>query len=136
MLIFMPAPESNSQFSTASDSLRPRTTKAERRKFSDEYKLWILERTDGLTNSEIKEVLDREGVGRLQLGRWRQQKQSGRIQAPARDVQERESKDRQLQNAKQQMAIEWIKQAELLIEVQKGFVRQMKILVEGNGKAS
>jgi transposase-like protein len=55
--------------------------KAQRRRFSAEYKLRILEKVEDAQPGEIGSLLRREGLYSSHLAKWRKQSKEGRLQA-------------------------------------------------------
>lgn len=98
--------------------------KAQRRRFSSEYKLRILSEVERCTESgEIGALLRREGLYDSHLTRWRQARQTGRLGNKSA-AQKGESKASlrtevvQLRQEKVRLQQE-LQQAELIIDVQK-----------------
>jgi transposase len=124
----MPMPSSNSTstngFGPTRTEVRPR---AERRYFSPEYKLKVLEETDKANEAgQVGAILRREGLYSSLLAEWRKQRKHATLQAlknqpagpkPAADtalkaeIARLEKHNHQLQNQ--------LKRAELLLEIQK-----------------
>ena len=98
--------------------------KAQRRRFSREYKLRILSEADGCTEAgAIGALLRREGLYDSHLTRWRQARQAGRLgNKPAAQNGESKASLRtevvQLRQEKARLQQE-LQQAELIIDVQK-----------------
>ena len=98
--------------------------KAERRKFSTEYKLRVLAEADACTQpGEIGALLRREGIYRSLLDKWRNQRHKGTLQAlaphkrgPKVDPLEAENARLRRENERLQKRL---LQAETIIEVQK-----------------
>lgn len=98
--------------------------KAERRKFSAEYKLRMLAEADTCTKpGQIGALLRREGLYRSHLDKWRKQRREGTLQAlspqkrgPKVDPQTAEIARLRRENARLQ---ERLRRAENIIEVQK-----------------
>jgi transposase-like protein len=98
--------------------------KAERRKFSAEYKLRILAEADACTKrGEIGALLRREGLYTSHLEKWRTQRDRGALQAlapqkrgPKVDPQAAEIARLRRENERLQARLQ---QAETIIEVQK-----------------
>ena len=102
--------------------------KAERRRFTAEYKLRILTEADACTkHGEIGALLRREGLYRSHLDKWREQRHSGALQAlapqkrgPKPDPQAVEIARLRRENERLQHRLQ---QAETIIEVQKNSQR-------------
>ncbi len=98
--------------------------KAERRRFSAEYKLRILADADACTQrGEIGALLRREGLYRSHLDKWRAQRRAGALQAltpqkrgPKPDPQAAEIARLRRENERLQQRLQ---RAEAIIEVQK-----------------
>lgn len=98
--------------------------KAERRRFSAEYKLRILAEADACTQrGEIGALLRREGLYRSHLDKWREQRRAGALQAlapqkrgPKPDPQAAEITRLRRENERLQQRLQ---RAETIIEVQK-----------------
>ena len=98
--------------------------KAERRRFSAEYKLRILAEADACTQrGEIGALLRREGLYRSHLDKWREQRRAGALQAlapqkrgPKPDPQAAEIARLRRENERLQQRLQ---RAETIIEVQK-----------------
>lgn len=98
--------------------------KAERRRFSAEYKLRIVTEADACTQrGEIGALLRREGLYRSHLDKWREQHRNGALQAlapqkrgPKPDPQAVEIARLRRENERLQQRLQ---QAETIIEVQK-----------------
>ena len=102
--------------------------KAERRRFTAEYKLHILAEADACTQrGEIGALLRREGLYWSHLDKWRKQRRAGAFQAltpqkrgPKPDPQAAEIARLRRENARLQQRLQ---RAETIIEVQKNFQR-------------
>jgi transposase len=98
--------------------------KAERRRFSAEYKLRILAEADACTpRGAIGALLRREGLYRSHLDKWREQRRAGALQALAPqkrglkpDPQAAETARLRRENERLQQRLQ---RAEMIIEVQK-----------------
>jgi transposase len=98
--------------------------KAERRKFTAEYKLRVLAEADTCTKpGQIGALLRREGLYRSHLDKWRKQRREGTLQAlspqkrgPKADPQAAEIARLRRENERLQ---ERLRRAENIIEVQK-----------------
>ena len=102
--------------------------KAQRRRFTAEYKRRILQEADACTqHGEIGALLRREGLYSSHLNTWRQQRQRGELQGltPAKrgrkaDPQAAEIARLQRETARLKVQLE---RAELIIDVQKKFLK-------------
>jgi transposase-like protein len=100
------------------------TPKAERRRFTAEYKLQILAEADACTKpGEIGALLRREGLYSSHLGKWRKLRREGSLQAlapqkrgPKPDPQAAEIARLRRENERLQQRLQ---QAEMIIDVQK-----------------
>lgn len=96
--------------------------KAERRRFTAEYKLRILTEADGCKKpGEIGALLRREGLYRSHLDKWRRQQRDLRALAPQKrgrkpDPQAAEIAELRGENERLQKRLQ---QAEMIIDVQK-----------------
>lgn len=100
--------------------------KAQRRRFSAEYKLKILEEADACRDKpgEVGKLLRREGLYSSHLVDWRKQRRTGALQAlskrrgrkPRRTTEARRIAELEHRNARLRRKL---KQAETIIEVQK-----------------
>jgi transposase len=97
--------------------------KAERRRFSAEYKLRILEEAAACGNGEIGALLRREGLYSSHLTTWRRQQETGQLaglapkkRGPKPDPQAEELKRLRRENERLQVRLQ---QAEAIIEAQK-----------------
>jgi transposase len=98
--------------------------KAERRRFTAEYKLRVLAEADTCTKpGQIGALLRREGLYRSHLDKWRKQRQEGTLQAlspqkrgPKVDPQAAEIARLRRENER---LVERLRRAETIIDVQK-----------------
>ena len=98
--------------------------KAERRRFTAEYKLRVLAEADTCTKpGQIGALLRREGLYRSQLDKWRKQRREGTLQAlspqkrgPKVDLQAAEIARLRRENER---LLERLQRAETIIDVQK-----------------
>jgi len=98
--------------------------KAERRRFTAEYKLRILTEADACTKrGEIGALLRREGLYSSHLDKWREQRRSGALQALAPHKRGRKPDPQAAENARLRRENEGLQQrlqrAETIIEIQK-----------------
>lgn len=101
--------------------------KAQRRRFTAEYKRKVLQEADGCTKSgELAALLRREGLYSSHLSTWRRQREAGELSGlaakkrgpKARPVDER---DREIAQLKRELARQTARadKAEAIVEVQK-----------------
>ena len=97
--------------------------KAERRRYSAEYKLRIIEEAAACGNGEIGALLRREGLYSSHLTTWRRQQEAGQLaglapkkRGPKPDPQAEELKRLRRENERLQVRLQ---QAEAIIEAQK-----------------
>jgi transposase len=110
--------------------------RAERRKFSGQYKLRILEEVDGCTErGQIGALLRREGLYSSHLSKWRQQRAAGQLQALSAQKRGRKAQEvgadefARLQRENERLRVR-LDQAELIIDVQKKLSRLLGLPVE------
>jgi transposase len=110
--------------------------RAERRQFSGQYKLRILEEVERCTErGQVGALLRREGLYSSHLSKWRQQRAEGQLQAlsphkrgrKAAEVGVEELARLQRENERLRARLE---QAELIIDVQKKLSRLLGLPVE------
>jgi len=113
--------------------------KAERRKFSAEYKVRILEEADRCTErGEIGALLRREGLYSSHLSTWRRQRDQGILSGLSPKKRGRKGKDElekelgalRRENKQLQARLE---EAEMIIDVQKKLSRLLGLATEQNG---
>ena len=112
--------------------------RAERRKFSGQYKLRILEEVDRCTErGQIGAILRREGLYSSQLSKWRQQRAEGQLQALSAQKRGRKTQEvdadeyARLQRENERLRAR-LAQAELIIDVQKKLSRLLGLPVENS----
>jgi transposase-like protein len=98
--------------------------KAQRRRFTAEYKQRILQEADACTHSgEVGALLRREGLYSSHLSTWRRQRQQGELQGLTPAKRGRKADPLAAENARLQRETERLKaqlaRAELIIDVQK-----------------
>jgi transposase-like protein len=110
--------------------------RAERRQFTGQYKLHILEEVDRCTErGQVGALLRREGLYSSHLSKWRQQRAAGQLQAlsphkrgrKAAEVGAEELARLLRENERLRARLE---QAELIIDVQKKLSRLLGLPVE------
>jgi transposase len=104
--------------------------KAQRRRFTPEYKLRILEEADACQEpGEIGALLRREGLYSSSLGKWREQRRNGALSAlrakkrgrkPRRDPQGKRVEQLERENRRLR---EELRKAQVIIDVQKKVAR-------------
>jgi transposase len=113
--------------------------KAKRRKFTAEYKRRILEEADNCTEAgQIGALLRREGLYSSHLTTWRRQRDRGVAKGLSpkkrgrkrKDELEREVARLQRENERLQASL---KEAEMIIDVQKELSRLLGLATEENG---
>jgi transposase-like protein len=100
--------------------------KAERRRFTAEYKLRILQETDHCEAGQVGAILRREGLYSSHLTTWRRQRQAGQLAAlsdhkrgrPTAPVNPLAAEVEALRRENAQLS-KRLEQAELVIEIQK-----------------
>jgi transposase-like protein len=110
--------------------------KAKRRHYTAEYKLRILREADACQGyGEIGALLRREGVYSSSLTNWRRQRERGELdglspqkRGPKPDPQAVELARLKRENER---LLERLRQAELIIEVQKKVAQMLGVAVEG-----
>ena len=110
--------------------------RAERRRFSGQYKLRILEEVDRCTErGQIGALLRREGLYSSHLSKWRQQRAEGQLQALSPHKRGRKAQGAgveelvQLQRENERLRAR-LEQAEMIIDVQKKLSRLLGLPVE------
>jgi len=98
--------------------------KAQRRRFTAEYKQRILQEADACTQyGDVGALLRREGLYSSHLSTWRRQRQQGELQGLAPAKRGRKADPLAAENARLQRETERLKaqlaRAELIIDVQK-----------------
>ena len=113
--------------------------KAERRKFSAEYKVRILEEADRCTErGEIGALLRREGLYSSHLSTWRRQRDQGILSGLSPKKRGRKGKDDlekelvELRREKKRLQAR-LDEAEMIIDVQKKLSRLLGLATEENG---
>lgn len=113
--------------------------KAQRRIYTAEYKLRILEETDRCAEGQIGAILRREGLYSSHLTTWRRQRQAGQLAGLRDDKRGRKAvadnplsaEVERLQRENQRLS-QQLTQAELVIEIQKKVSMLLKIPLEQN----
>ncbi len=113
--------------------------KAQRRRFSAEYKLRVLEQADACTQAgELGSLLRREGLYSSLLSEWRKQRKAGALKALSkkrgRKAQRDPSAGRIAELERENLRLRHkLKQAETIIEVQKKLSQALESLSEMEG---
>jgi transposase len=111
--------------------------KAQRRHYTAEYKLRILQETDHCSEGQIGAILRREGLYSSHLTTWRRQRQAGQLAALRDDKRGRkavpslplQAEVERLQKENQRLS-QQLAQAEVLIEIQKKASAILNITLE------
>jgi len=110
--------------------------RAERRQFSGQYKLRILEEVDRCTErGQIGALLRREGLYSSHLSKWRQQRAEGQLQALSGQKRGRKAQAvgadefARLQRENERLRAR-LEQAEMIIDVQKKLSRLLGLPME------
>lgn len=111
--------------------------KAQRRQYTAEYKLRILQETEACSRpGEIGAILRREGLYSQLLGKWRDQRESGSLaglsqhrRGPKVDEQAVELARLQRENKR---LVEKLKRAELIMDVQKKVAQMLGVTLTDN----
>lgn len=100
--------------------------KPERRQFSAEYKLRILQETDACEPGQIGAILRREGLYSSHLTTWRRQRQQGQLAGLSEQKRGRKSqpvnplaKEVERLRRENQRLLKRMEQLELLVDIQK-----------------
>lgn len=112
-------------------------SKAERRQYTAEYKLRILQETEACSKpGEIGAILRREGLYSQLLAKWRDQRESGGLaglsqhrRGPKVDEQSVELARLQRENKR---LLEKLKRAELIMDVQKKVAQMLGVTLTDN----
>jgi len=110
-------------FSVPAEASTEVLARAQRRRFSAEYKVRILQEADRCAPGELGALLRREGLYSSNLSKWRRQRQAGQLAGlrPKKrgrkvDARAQEVTRLERENARLQVQLE---RAELIIEAQK-----------------
>ena len=113
--------------------------KPERRRFSAEYKLRILQETDTCEPGQIGAILRREGLYSSHLTTWRRQRQQGQLAGLSERKRGRKSqpvnplaKEVEQLRRENQRLVKRMEQLELLVDIQKKTSRILGITLEMN----
>ena len=118
------------------------TEKAKRRQFSNAYKQRILSEADSCTRlGEVGKLLRREGLYSSHLANWRKQRKEGRLDGVSQKKRGRKGKpkdkialeNKQLRRRNKRLE-ERLRQAELIIDVQKKVSTLLGIPIEENSE--
>jgi transposase len=113
--------------------------KAQRRIYTAEYKLRILQETDTCSEGQIGAILRREGLYSSHLTTWRRQRQAGQLAALTDNKRGRKPTPENplstevvgLRREKQRLS-QRLQQAELIIDIQKQASAILNITLETN----
>jgi len=111
--------------------------KAERRRFTAEYKLRILQEAEACANGERGALLRREGLYSSHLSKWRRQREAGQMnglaprqRGPKPDPQAAELTQLRRENERLKRKLE---QAEVIIDAQKKLAQLFDVTLDENG---
>ena len=131
---------SNNNGSQASGVPNPEVLeKAQRRIYSAEYKLRVLQETDTCSEGQIGAILRREGLYSSHLTTWRRQRQAGQLAALSDNKRGRKSAPanplsaevERLRRENERLS-QRLQQAELIIDIQKKASAILNITLERN----
>jgi transposase len=113
--------------------------KAQRRVYTAEYKLRILQETDTCSEGQIGAILRREGLYSSHLTTWRRQRQAGQLAALSDNKRGRQptpanplsAEVERLRRENEQLS-QRLQQAELIIDIQKKASAILNITLEMN----
>lgn len=131
---------SNNNGSQASGVPNPEVLeKAQRRIYSAEYKLRILQETDTCNEGQIGAILRREGLYSSHLTTWRRQRQVGQLAALTDNKRGRKPTPENLLSSEleqlrreNERSSQRLQQAELIIDIQKKASAILNITLETN----
>ena len=111
--------------------------KAERRRFTAEYKLRILQEAEACANGERGALLRREGLYSSHLSKWRRQREAGQMnglaprqRGPKPDPQAAELTQLRRENERLKRKLQ---QAEVIIDAQKKLAQLFDVTLDENG---
>jgi len=111
--------------------------KAERRRFTAEYKLRILQEAEQCANGERGALLRREGLYSSHLSKWRRQREAGQMnglaprqRGPKPDPQAAELAQLRRDNERLKRKLQ---QAEVIIDAQKKLAQLFDVTLDENG---
>jgi transposase-like protein len=111
--------------------------KAERRRFTAEYKLRILQEAEQCASGERGALLRREGLYSSHLSKWRRQREAGQMnglaprqRGPKPDPQAAELTQLRRENERLKRKLE---QAEVIIDAQKKLAQLFDVTLDENG---
>ena len=133
-------PSSSNNGSQASSVPNPEVLeKAQRRIYTAEYKLRILQETDTCTDGRIGAILLREGLYSSHLTTWRRQRQAGQLAALSDNKRGRKptaanplSAEVERLRRENERLSQRLQQAELIIDIQKKASAILNITLETN----
>lgn len=131
---------SNNNGSQASSVPNPEVLeKAQRRIYSAQYKLRILQETDSCSEGQIGAILRREGLYSSHLTPWRRQRQTGQLAALTDNKRGRKptpenplSAEVERLRRENERLSQRLQQAELIIDIQKKASAILNITLERN----
>ena len=135
----MPSPSSSSHNGSAMPGVpNPEVVeKAERRIYTAEYKLRILQETDTCSEGQIGAILRREGLYSSHLTTWRRQRQAGQLAALTDNKRGRKptpenplSAEVERLRRENERLSQRLQQAELIIDIQKKASAILNITLE------
>ena len=139
-MVMPPLSASHHNGASASDVPNPEVVeKAQRRIYTAEYKLRVLQETDTCSEGQIGAILRREGLYSSHLTTWRRQRQAGQLAALTDNKRGRKSTpvnplsaevDR-LQQENERLS-QRLQQAEMMIDIQKKACAILNITLETN----
>ena len=111
--------------------------KAERRRFTAEYKLRILQEAEACANGERGALLRREGLYSSHLSKWRRQREAGQMnglaprqRGPKPDPQAAELAQLRRENERLKRKLQ---QAEVIIDAQEKLAQLFGVTLDENG---
>jgi len=111
--------------------------KAERRRFTAEYKLRILQEAEACANGERGALLRREALYSSHLSKWRRQREAGQMnglaprqRGPKPDPQAAELAQLRRENERLKRKLQ---QAEVIIDAQKKLAQLFDVTLDENG---
>lgn len=139
-MVMPSSPSSTQNGSAKSDVPNPEVVeKAQRRIYTAQYKLRILQETDTCNEGQIGAILRREGLYSSHLTTWRRQRQAGQLAALSDNKRGRKptpvnpltAEVERLRRENQRLS-QRLQQAELVIDIQKKACAILNITLETN----
>lgn len=139
-MVMPSSPSSANNGSQASEHPNPEVLeKAQRRIYSAEYKLRILQETDNCSEGQIGAILRREGLYSSHLTTWRRQRQAGQLAALSDNKRGRKptaenplSAEVERLRRENERLSQRLQQAELILEIQKKASTILNITLENH----